>query len=234
MAKYKILTVSIPAMPDVLIRTGNYRTIELSEKQEEWLKTYYPTTPNCILMEKSGLSHSTLHRHARRLSLAKKEEARTELLQWTYIHKTKPKCIKEGVYERFRNNARPEHLIEWRRKASEEGWTPILSVKEKSPKRYAALMKKFSRERKELHRKEALRQKYGIERKTAFHIPDAPFTRKQTAFRYCMKQAGYILGDMREEMGERFVIYYDKDTERSKIKEQHAIEKGFRIKPLTD
>lgn len=233
--RYRYLTVRIPAIPGEAKRSDTgYRSIELNAEQEAWLAKYFPTTPNCILMEKSGLSYSTLHRHARRLHLAKMQEARTELLQWTYIHKTRDKCIKEGVYKRFRNNPKPEHLIQWRKKASEQGWNPIVSLRQNDPKRYASIMKKRSKARKDLHRKEGLRQKYGLERRTDLHIPDAPFTRKQTAFRYTMKQAGYILGDMREEMGERFVIYYDGNTDRSAIRERHATEKGFQVKPLID
>ena len=234
MARYKHLTVNIPSMPGELTRIGSYNRIDLSREQEDWLIHYFPTTPNCIIEAKSGLSNATLHRLARRLSLTKMKEIRTELLQWTYIHKTKQKCIEEGVYERFSHNAKPEHLIEWRKQASANGWHPIKSLREKNPRKYASLMKKRSEARKELERKEALRQKYGLERKTTLHIPDQPFTRKQVTFRFTMKSRGYILGDMREEMGERFVIFYDDNTERSKICEAHAVEKGFEVKPLTD
>lgn len=234
MARYKHLTVNIPPMPGSLLRAGSYNRIDLSREQEDWLIQYFPTTPNCIIEAKSGLSNATLHRHARRLSLVKKEAARTEILQWTYIHKTKPKCIEEGVYERFSHRAKPDRLIEWRRQASANGWHPIKSLREKNPRKYASLMKKRSEARKELERKEALRQKYGLARKTTLHIPDHPFTRNQTTFRCNMKARGYILGDMREEMGERFVIFYDDNTERSRICEAHAVEKGFEVKPLTD
>ena len=49
-----------------------------------------------------------------------------------------------------------------------------------------------------------------------------------------MKMRGYILGDRRDEMGERFTIYWDDQTERSSIVERHAEQNGFKIMRLTD
>ena len=210
------------------------RSIELNAEQEVWLGEYFPTTPNCILMEKSGLSHSSMHRLARKYGLTKDAAIRTELLQWTYIHKTKAKCIETGVYERFRQNARPEALIAWRKTANAQGWSSIKSLREKSPRRYRKMMVQRSEARKDAIRRDRLRQKYGMERKTNLHIPENPFTRKQTCFRYNMKKKGYILGDMREEMGERFTINFDDQTERSQIMEGHAKEQGFKVTRLTD
>lgn len=47
------------------------------------------------------------------------------------------------------------------------------------------------------------------------------------------KRRGYILGDMRENMGERYTIYYDGGTERSERFERSLKQLGhFDVKPL--
>ena len=83
--KYRHLTTRIPSMPGELKRSekGN-RPIELDAEQQEWLRQYFPTTLNCIIMEKSGLSHSSMHRLARKYGLTK-DAARS----WSYMPKSR-------------------------------------------------------------------------------------------------------------------------------------------------
>ena len=59
----------------------NY-TIVLTDEQREWLCRYYPEVEGPVLMQMSGMSHSTLHRFAREMHLVK---SATQLV-WVFIH----------------------------------------------------------------------------------------------------------------------------------------------------
>jgi hypothetical protein len=57
------------------------------------------------------------------------------------------------------------------------------------------------------------------------------YTKSQTSHRYNALRRGYILmTDCSEQGGERYNIYYDKDTERAEIFERNLIADGFHIK----
>ena len=49
----------------------NSMKIVLDEAQEEWMRKWFPKTENSKLAEASGMSHSTLHRFARKMGLTK-------------------------------------------------------------------------------------------------------------------------------------------------------------------
>ena len=73
----------------------------------------------------------------------------------------------------------------------------------------------------------------GLDPLTHLHNPQFAYSRRQVNQRTSAKRRGYILGDMRENMGERYTIYYDGGTERSERFEQSLKRLGhFDVKPL--
>ena len=134
----------------------------------------FPKHSNRRMMQWFGISFSTLQRFKRELGLEKdmkkirKEQARD----------VKRICEKNGYYASIRGKKPSDACIEGARKLRATGFTPIKRLKEISPRRYKALMRKKSEQRKELFRKEKLRVKYGIETKTGLRVVKNPITHK--------------------------------------------------------
>lgn len=80
---------------------------------------------------------------------------------------------------------------------------------------------------------ERRRMKWGLQRRTTYHLPSVPYTRAQVIKRWrAHSQFGYILSDdCSDEGGSRYVIYYDEHTRRNKVFERYAIKNGFSIEP---
>ena len=78
---------------------------------------------------------------------------------------------------------------------------------------------------KEVWRKERLRAKYGLERKTKLNIPFHPMTRAQTCQKHVMiKKYNYFA-----DPDDRHAVCYDSQTRRSERSERTAIRHGLRI-----
>ena len=106
---------------------------------------------------------------------------------------------------------------------------PMRVFKKNNPRRYKRLMKKRSENRKEMYRKELLRVKYGLERKTKLsRVVLCPYTKSQRSHRYNALRRGYVLMDP-EADGERYNIYYDEETERSEKFEGNLKKDGFKV-----
>ena len=74
-------------------------------------------------------------------------------------------------------------------------------------------------------RKERLRAKYGLERKTKLNIPFHPMTHKQSSCKhYMIKKYNYFA-----DPDDRHAVCYDSQTRRSERSERTAIRHGLRI-----
>lgn len=91
-----------------------------------------------------------------------------------------------------------------------------------------------NKKRKELYDKEKRRKELGLTQKTNFNLPQFNYTDAQGQCRYRMRKKGYILGDYREDFGERYTLYWSSQTNRSRRMESNAINIGFTIKELID
>ena len=190
------------------------------ELRELFIKNF-PIHSNRRIMQWFGLSHSTTQRFARQLGLKK---------DMTRIHKeqardTKRICEKNGYYASLRGKAMPENALAGLRKLLDEGFSSIARLREESPAKFKRYREKMSESHKELWRKERLRAKYGLERKTKLNIPFHPMTRAQTCQKHVMiKKHNYFA-----DPDDRHAVCYDSQTRRSERSERTAIRHGLRI-----
>ena len=183
----------------------------LTDEQQEWLRRWFPEVDNNLLIKESGMSHSTLHRFAREYGLKKSIKKQ----QAAHIKKL---CEKNGYYDSLRGHPVSEAC----RRGTSQMWQdirdgkrehPIAVMKRENPRKYHKWMLRKSRERKETIRKERLRMKYGIPRKTRLKMVVLnPYTRRQTGHRYnALKRGYYVMEDCSEQGGERWNIYYERN-----------------------
>ena len=212
----------------------NSMTYVLTEEQEEWFRSFFPEVENIKLMKASGMSHSTLHRLARAMGLTKSEEGMNGIKKRQAAH-IKKVCEKNGYYDTLRGVKPSDASIEgtrrmWQQIREGKRLHPIHVVKRNDIMRYNELMQKKSQQRKELIYKERRRELYCIERKTRLHLPVNRYTRSQISHRCNAINRGYIIvDDYSEHGGERYNIYFDGDTDRSRILERNLERDGFTV-----
>lgn len=209
-------------------------TIVLTAEQEDWLRAYFPMIENKRLMKLSGLSDGALHRFARELGLKKSEEGMHAIKKRQAAH-IKRLCEKNGYYESMRGRPAPEEILKanikmWQEIKEGKREHPIAVMKREHPRKYRSWLKRKSEERKELARKERLRMKYGMSRKTKIKILSNPYTKTQAMHRCNALRRGYFYAeDCSEGGGYRYDIYYDDNTQRSERFEKNLVEDGFKV-----
>lgn len=117
-----------------------------------------------------------------------------------------------------------ERLVQWDR---ENG------VFERMKKYKPQKIYSFS-DRTELVKKERLRRELGLPALSNLHLPLITYSQRQRHYRMKLKKRGYILGDYREDSGERYTVYYDSITERNLTIEAGAMRAHLRIAQFTD
>lgn len=208
----------------------------LTQEQEAWLRKWFPLVENSRLSEASGMSHSTLHRFAREMHLTKSERGLHGIKRRQAQH-IKRLCECNGYYASMRG--RP--VSEACRQGTAQMWQdiregkrehPFAVMKRENPRKYYDWMQRKSKERKETIRKERLRLKYGMERKTRLKsVVLYKYTKRQTSHRYNAVKRGYIvMEDCTEQGGERYNIYYDNNTQRTPLFERKLKADGFRVR----
>ena len=181
----------------------------------------FPIHSNRRIMQWFGLSHSTTQRFARGLGL-KKDMTR---IRKELVRDIKRTCEKNGYYDSLRGKSLPENALIGLRKLYEGGFSAISRLKEKSPRKYKKYREKMSESHKDMWRKERLRAKYGLERKTKLNIPFHPMTHKQSSCKhYMIKKYNYFA-----DPDDPHNVCYDSQTRRSERSERTAIRHGLRI-----
>ena len=209
-------------------------TIILTAEQEDWLRTYFPMIENKRLMKLSGLSDGALHRFARELDLKKSEEGMHAIKKRQAAH-IKRLCQKNGYYDSMRGRPAPEEFLKanlkmWQEIREGKREHPIAKMKREHPRKYRSWQKRKSEERKELARKERLRMKYGMPRKTKIKILSNPYTKAQVMHRCNALRRGYFYAeDCSEGGGFRYDIYYDDNTQRNERFEKNLVKDGFKV-----
>lgn len=224
--------MKLTPFPGPIQRNPRYGKIVLSDEQQSWLRTFYPVIENPRLIKVSGLTHSVLHRFAREFGLSKSEEGLKAIKRRQAIH-IKRVCEKNGYYDSLRGKKPSQKCLDAYKDYlhSDRYEHPLKKMKRERPRAYAARMKKKGRERKELIRMERCRDHYGLERKTKLNIPMQPFSRRQVGHRYNALRRGYLLAaDCSEGTGERYIIYFNRSTQRSPMFERNCINDGFTFK----
>ena len=210
----------------------------LTPEQREWLCKWFPEVENSRLMTASGMSHSTLHRFAREFHLTKSERGLRGIKKRQAAH-IKRVCEKNGYYASLRGHPLSEACMQgtarmWQEIREGKREHPTRILKRTNPRKYRKWMQRKSEERRETIRKELLRVKYGLERKTRLKaVVMCKYTRRQTSHRYNALRRGYIvMEDCSESGGERYNIYYDDQTHRSEKFEKNLISDGFNVRQL--
>ena len=198
----------------------------------------FPEVENSRLMTASGMSHSTLHRFAREFHLTKSERGLRGIKKRQAAH-IKRVCERNGYYASLRGHPVSEACMQgtarmWQEIREGKREHPTRILKRTNPRKYRKWMQRKSEERRETIRKELLRVKYGLERKTRLKaVVMCKYTRRQTSHRYNALRRGYIvMEDCSESGGERYNIYYDNQTHRSEKFENNLISDGFNVRQL--
>lgn len=206
--------------------------IVLTAEQEEWLKHNFHDTENKRLIKASGLSHSTLHRFARELGLAKSEKGLKAIKKRQARH-IKKVCEKNGYYDSLRGKS-PSQACHDAYQAylhSDRYVHPLKLMKKRSYymyKKHCERVRNLLREAREQDKK---RIRLGLSRQTKFLIPDRKYTKTDIHRRKYAYDRGYIIPDCRNTE-ERWYIFYDDDTDRRERFEENCRKGGFHILPL--
>ncbi len=160
--------------PGIIQRSKQHATpYILTDEQKEWLRRWFPVTPDHTLAKMMGVAYMTVRRMASKLGLSKDKAAYSE---------------------------RAKRAI------------------------------------RQIAESERRRARLCLPRRTRWNLPSKPYTPAQIRRRYhAIRKYGYVLAaDCSEEGGHRFVIYWDKDTRRSKTFEEYSEIQGFRFKEWKD
>lgn len=222
----KLAKYQLPRLDPNNAKSEYYFTPELEKK----FRKLYSITSNIMLMSLFGVSSCTISRLAARLGL----EKNMRVIRKKAVEVRRVVCEENGYYDSLRGKPLSENCYAaMKKKREEEGWHPLHSLKKTNPYRYRKAIASFKTKRREMEQKDALRVKIGLPQITRYHRPSQPFSPDQTKYRYRMLKHGYILGDMSEYSGERYTIFYDSETPRSKIMESRASKLNFVIRELT-
>ena len=182
----------------------------------------FPKNSNRRMMTWFGISFTTLQRFRRELELEKDMKA----IRKQQAKDAKKICERNGYYASIRGKAPSEACMEAARRLRAAGFHPIKQLKANNPRKYNRLMQKKSEQRKELWRKERLRQKYDLDRQTSLHIPLNPLSHRASSQKHAMiKFCNYFP----DPDGDPHIICYDSETQRSERREATAAKHGLKV-----
>ena len=191
------------------------------ELKERFCKLF-PKNSNRRMMAWFGISFSTLQRFKREFGLEKD----MQVIRKQQAKDAKRICEKNGYYASLRGKKPSDACLEATRQLRAAGFHPIKQLKANNPRKYKRLMQKKSEQRKELWRKERLRQKYDLDRQTSLHIPLNPLSYKASAQKHAMiRQCNYFA----DPLGDPHIICYDSETRRSARREATAAKHGLKV-----
>lgn len=213
-AKYQIPMMATPES------NGVKAYVLEGELKEKFIKLF-PKNSNRRMMEWFGISFATLRRLKAELGLKKDMKA----IRHQLAMDVKKICEKNGYYDSLRGKPLSEACQEGRRRLRESGFHPMKALKEKHPRRYKNVIRRRAEDRKELIRKERLREEYGLKRKTKLHLPPRPIDGSSASFKNMMiRKRNYFAVP-----GHTWWIAYDSETDRSERSEATARKHGFEI-----
>ena len=181
----------------------------------------FPIHSNQRIMRWFGISFSSLQRFKSELGLRKDMKA----IRREHARDIRKICEKNGYYDSIRGKRPSEACLEAARRKRAEGFHPLLQLKADNPRRYRRLLEKRSEARKELLRREKMRQRFGLPQKTRLHAPLVPMTHAAIAQKHAMiKRLDYF--SVREHPS---WVCYDSETRRSPRSEATAVRHGLHI-----
>lgn len=191
------------------------------ELKERFCKLF-PKNSNRRMMAWFGISFSTVQRFKREFGLEKDMNA----IRKQHAKDIKKICERNGYYASIRGKAPSEACLEATRQLRAAGFHPMKQLKANNPRKYKRLMQKKSEQRKELWRKERLRQKYDLDRQTSLHIPLNPLSHSASSHKHAMIKCCNYFAD---PLGDPHIICYDSDTQRSARREATAAKHGLKV-----
>lgn len=194
-----------------------YFTAELEAK----FRGLYPIHSNRRIMAWFGISFSTTQKFKKKLGLKKNMKA----IKKEQARDIKKICEKNGYYDSIRGRRPSEATIEATKRMWAEGFHPMHALKEKNPRRYRKVCEKRGQARREIFRKERLRMKYGLERKTKLRVP----LQKLSHAAYSQKSAMITQNNYFADENHTCWVCYDSETRRSPKREATAIRHGLKI-----
>lgn len=190
------------------------------ELKKKFIKLF-PKNSNRRMMEWFGISFSTLQRFKNEFGLKKDMKA----IRRQQIMDVKKTCEENGYYDSLRGKPVSEACKEGSRRLRASGFCPMRALKKKNPRRFKAVIRRRAEARKELWRKERLREEYGLERKTKLRLSQRPITSSAASFKFLMiHKRNYFAVP-----GHTWWIAYDSETDRSERSEATARKHGFEI-----
>lgn len=194
-----------------------YFTAELEAK----FRGLYPIHSNRRIMAWFGISFSTTQKFKKKLGLKKNMKA----IKKEQARDIKKICEKNGYYDSIRGRRPSEATIEATKRMWAEGFHPMHALKEKNPRRYRKVCEKRGQARREIFRKERLRMKYGLERKTKLRVP----LQKLSHAAYSQKNSMITYNNYFADENHTDWVCYDSETRRSAKREATAIRHGLKI-----
>lgn len=214
------------------IAANKQKSNTLTEKELNWFIRHYSHTKNADIMQRLGIGESMLHRLARKHGLRKSDRYMRKV-QAEITEAARQVCVDYGVYEESgRRLSREWSEHKARGERMPHSFQPgVTNMQRLGSKREQQRIENATLKRNETIRKEKLRLKYGLERKTRLPILiGSRYTHSQLNHRYHAINRGYILADDTSEAGgHRYVIYYDDQTPRSPKFERNLIADGFTL-----
>lgn len=214
-------------VPQIINKWGHTEFVLTPEIAKE-LKRLYPIKTNLELMGLFAIGFSTLQRFKRELGLKKNEK----VIRRKQAKLAKQTCENNGYYDSLRGQKPTQQCIEASKRWWADGNHPLDILKKKNPRKYRKICKDASDKRKAQFADERRRVKIGLDQKTNLLVPQFEYTISQRNHRYNALKRGYILGDVREMMGERYTTSFDKETERSDRFERNLVKDGFTVSRL--
>ena len=191
------------------------------ELKERFCKLF-PKNSNRRMMTWFGIGSSTLQRFKREFGIEK--DMKSIIRQ--QAKDTKRICERNGYYASIRGKAPSEACMEAARQLRAAGFHPIKQLKANNPRKYKRMLRKRSEQRKELWRKERLRQKYDLDRQTSLHIPLNPLSHRASSHKHAMIKCCNYFPD---PDGDPHIICYDSETQRSAQREKTAAKHGLKV-----
>ena len=203
---------SIVYNPPVYVPCG--RGQELTEKQLEWLERHFKHTKNEDIMKRLSISHSSLHRLARRLGLKKSPQHKARMLEYA-TRRANESNESNGTYP-------PKGFQIPNRNTCRKGECILDKL---SPKRRREAKEKRAATMRELREREKRRVLFGLEQETRLKVIAQP--KEKRTLKYRMKRKGYVCD--KEHPG---TLLYGPNTDRSRKMERSAAKWGIEVKPL--
>lgn len=185
--------------------------IVLTDDQQQWLRDNYATTLNKDCAAHLGISESSVHRWARQLGLTKDPD-------WFHALVMERVRMMAAVNRGPGNHGKKNLLIYGAPHRFKKG---VTSRERLGDEKELQRLEKSAATRRETIRKERMRINWGFEQQTRLKIGH---DRKRALTRYALKKRGYIIPERAAR-----VAYWDSNTNRSPIVEQHAADRGITI-----